>query len=92
MFGSEIRSTSEDVLSALKRHSSISHNQKPLGSGFPRTKGGHVWSNNRYTNSRSRDGSDNSKSSQDTHNTKTRNIGAPEQKVLLNIFLLYFPL
>ncbi|XP_058724350.1 uncharacterized protein LOC131595863 [Vicia villosa] len=83
VFGSEIRSTSEDVLSALKRHSTISHNQKPMGSGFPRTKGGHVWSNNRYTNSRSRDESDNSKSSQDTHNTKTRNIGAPEQKILL---------
>ncbi|KAI5394644.1 hypothetical protein KIW84_061326 [Lathyrus oleraceus] len=96
VFGSEIRSTSEDVLSALKRHSSISHSQKPLGSGFPRTKGGHVWSNNRYTNSRSMEGSnnrytnsrsmegsDNSMSSQDTHNTMTRHIGAPEQKILL---------
>ncbi|KAI5418991.1 hypothetical protein KIW84_043272 [Lathyrus oleraceus] len=56
--------------------------QKPLGSGFPRTKGGHEGSHNRYTNSRSMEGSDNSMSSQDTHNTMTQNIGAPEQKAL----------
>ncbi|XP_004514027.1 uncharacterized protein [Cicer arietinum] len=84
VFGSEIRSTSDDVLSALKRHSSISHNQKSLGSNFPRTKGGHNWSsNNRYINSRSTDESGNSKNIQDIRNTKSRNVGAPEHKILL---------
>lgn len=87
MFGSEIRSTSDDVLSALKRHTSISHKPKPLGSNFPRSNGGHNWSsNNRYSNYRSTDESANSKSIHDIHNTKSRNIGAPEQKVYLSIF------
>jgi hypothetical protein len=90
VFGSEIRSTSDDVLSALKRHSSISHKPKPMGSNFPRTNGGHNWSSNRYTNSRSTAESGNSTSIQDIRNTKSRNIGAPEQKVLLSIFWLYF--
>ncbi|WJX17347.1 hypothetical protein P8452_07276 [Trifolium repens] len=83
VFGSEIRSTSDDVLSALKRHSSISHKPKPMGSNFPRTNGGHNWSSNRYTNYRSTAESGNSTSIQDIRNAKSRNIGAPEQKVLL---------
>lgn len=84
MFGSEIRSTSDDVLSALKRHSSIVHNQKPLNSKFPRMNGAPKWSNGRrYINSRSMDESGTSKSTQDVLNTKSRNIGPPEQKILL---------
>ncbi|QCE05592.1 chromosome transmission fidelity protein 18 [Vigna unguiculata] len=84
VFGSEIRSTSDDVLSALKRHSSIVHNQKPLNSKFPRKNGGSKWSNGgRYVNSVSMDESGSSKSIQDAWSTKSRNIGPPEQKILL---------
>ncbi|XP_052731273.1 uncharacterized protein LOC108326633 isoform X2 [Vigna angularis] len=84
VFGSEIRSTSDDVLSALKRHSSIVHNQKPLNSKFPRKNGGSKWSNGgRYVNSVSMDDSGSSKSTQDAWSTKSRNIGPPEQKILL---------
>ncbi|KAK7355424.1 hypothetical protein VNO80_14679 [Phaseolus coccineus] len=84
VFGSEIRSTSDDVLSALKRHSSIVHNQKPLNSKFPRKNGGPKRNNGgRYINSVSMDESGSSKSIQDVWNTKSRNISPPEQKVLL---------
>ncbi|KAL2326602.1 hypothetical protein Fmac_025660 [Flemingia macrophylla] len=84
VFGSEIRSTSDDVLSALKRHSSVVHNQKPLNSKFPRTNRGSKWSSGgRYINSRNMDESGSSKSIQDVWNTKSRNIGPPEQKILL---------
>ncbi|KAH1229062.1 Chromosome transmission fidelity protein 18 [Glycine max] len=84
VFGSEIRSTSDDVLSALKRHSSIVHNQKPLNSKFPRMSRGPRWSNGRrYKNSRSMDESGSSKSIQDIWNAKSRNIGPPEPKILL---------
>ncbi|RDX92278.1 Chromosome transmission fidelity protein 18-like protein, partial [Mucuna pruriens] len=84
VFGSEIRSTSDDVLSALKRHSSIVHNQKPSNSKFPRMNGGSKWSKERrFINSRSMEESGSSKSVQDVWNTKSRNIGRPEQKILL---------
>jgi len=86
VFGSEIRSTSDDVLSALKRHSSIVHNQKPLNSKFPRKNGGPKWNNGgRYINSVSMDESGSSKSIQDAWNTKSRNISPPEQKVFIRI-------
>lgn len=85
MFGSEIRSTSEDVLSALKRHSSISHNQKSFESKFPMTKRGLKWSSKRYINSTSMEESGNSKTSQETWNMKSRNISPPEQKVSIRI-------
>ncbi|CAL0303132.1 unnamed protein product [Lupinus luteus] len=83
VFGSEIRSTSDDVLSALKRHSSISQNQKPFDSKFPRINRGSKWSSDKYRNARSVDDSGNSKSIQDTWNTKSRGTGPPEQKILL---------
>ncbi|XP_014511030.1 chromosome transmission fidelity protein 18 homolog isoform X2 [Vigna radiata var. radiata] len=84
VFGSEIRSTSDDVLSALKRHSSIVHHQKPLNSKFPRKNGGSKWSNGGgYVNSVSMDDGGSSKSIQDAWSTKSRNIGPPEQKILL---------
>ncbi|KAF1897159.1 hypothetical protein Lal_00034862 [Lupinus albus] len=83
VFGSEIRSTSDDVLSALKRHSSIAQNQKPFDSKFPRINRGSKWSSDKYRNARSVDDSGNSKSTQDTWNTKSRSTGPPEQKILL---------
>ncbi|XP_027330673.1 chromosome transmission fidelity protein 18 homolog isoform X2 [Abrus precatorius] len=84
VFGSEIRSTSDNVLTALKWHSSIVHNQKSLNSKFQRMNGGSKWSSGgRYTNSRSMDESGSSKSIQDAWDAKTRNISPPEEKILL---------
>ncbi|XP_061362875.1 uncharacterized protein LOC133306562 [Gastrolobium bilobum] len=83
VFGSEIRRTSDDVFSALKRHSSIAQNQKPFYSKFPRINRGPKWSSGRYINSKSMDESGNSKSVQDTWNMKSRNTGPPEEKILL---------
>ncbi|MED6218397.1 hypothetical protein PIB30_026360 [Stylosanthes scabra] len=92
VFGSEIRSTSDDVLSALKRHSSVAHNhrhssvaqnQRPFNSKFSRINRGNKWSSGRYKNSRSMDESGNSKGNEDILNTRTTNVGPPEQKILL---------
>ncbi|XP_031405513.1 chromosome transmission fidelity protein 18 homolog [Punica granatum] len=41
VFGSEIRTTNDDVLSALRRHSSVTHHQKCANSNFIRR---HSWS------------------------------------------------
>ncbi|KAK7279105.1 hypothetical protein RJT34_24149 [Clitoria ternatea] len=79
VFGSEIRSTSDEVLSALKRHSSVSHNQK----SFNPNRGSKWSGGNRYTNARSIDENSNSKSIQDVLNTRSKNMSPPEQKVLL---------
>ncbi|KAF7837327.1 chromosome transmission fidelity protein 18-like protein [Senna tora] len=83
VFGSEIRSTSDEVLSALKRHSTVAHHQKPLDSKFSRMKRGPKWSNNTYRHSKSMDETGNSNSIQDILNKKSKHIGPPEQKILL---------
>ncbi|KAL1368046.1 hypothetical protein HN51_022146 [Arachis hypogaea] len=83
VFGSDIRSTSDDVLFALKRHSSVAQNQRPFNSKFSRRNRGAKWSSGRYKNSRSMDGSSNSQSIEDILNTRTTNVGPPEQKILL---------
>ena len=80
VFGSEIRSTSEEVLSALKRHSTIAQHHKPLNRG-------QKWSNGRYINSRGIDESDNSKSIQDVLNKKAKHVGPPEQKVITKLLI-----
>ncbi|XP_054805256.1 uncharacterized protein LOC129308225 isoform X1 [Prosopis cineraria] len=83
VFGSDICSTSDEVLSALKRHSTIVQNQKPLDSKFQRMSGGPKWSNKRYRHSRSMDESGNSNSFQGILNRKAKHTGPPEQKILL---------
>ncbi|KAK4266311.1 hypothetical protein QN277_027254 [Acacia crassicarpa] len=83
VFGSEICSTSDEVLSSLKRHSTVVQNQKPLDSKFQRTIGGPKWSNHRYRNSKSMDESGSSKSFQDILTRKVKHTGPPEQKILL---------
>ncbi|KAL5781478.1 hypothetical protein ACOSP7_006507 [Xanthoceras sorbifolium] len=84
VFGSEIRSTSDEVLSALRRHSSIAQHQKSNDSNIPRNNRGHKWSNGnfRLANNLENEHS-NSKGIQDLWNKKTRLIGPPEQKILL---------
>ncbi|XLR47347.1 hypothetical protein S83_032007, partial [Arachis hypogaea] len=72
--------TSDDVLFALKRHSSVAQTQRPFNSKFSRTNRGAKWSSGRYKNSRSMDESSNSQGIEDILNTRTTNVGPPEQK------------
>ncbi|KAH9650049.1 AAA domain-containing protein [Citrus sinensis] len=84
VFGSEIRSTSEEVLSALRRHSTISQNKKQNDSSFTRKNRGNRWSNGNFRNSNNLEyENSNSKGIQDSWHKKTRSTGPPEQKVLL---------
>ncbi|KAJ4722941.1 chromosome transmission fidelity protein 18-like [Melia azedarach] len=84
VFGSEVRSTSEEVLSALRRHSSIAQHQKQNDSGLPRNNRGRRWSHGsfRHSNDLEHENS-NPKNIQDLWNKKTRFTGPPEQKILL---------
>ncbi|KAK0607817.1 hypothetical protein LWI29_021036 [Acer saccharum] len=84
VFGSEIRTTSDEVLSALKRHSSIVQHQKSNNSNLPRNNWGHKWSNGNFRHSNNSENEhSNSKGIQDLWNKKTRLTGPPEQKILL---------
>ncbi|KAL4312022.1 hypothetical protein GQ457_01G023010 [Hibiscus cannabinus] len=83
VFGSEIRTTSDEVLSALRRHSSTQH-KKSFDSDFSRKSRGHTWSNGSYRPVNDMDhGTNNAKGMQDLWNKKSRLTGPPEQKVLL---------
>ncbi|KFK42813.1 hypothetical protein AALP_AA1G041900 [Arabis alpina] len=83
VFGSEIRSTTDEVLSALKRHSTTSHHQKS-DSAFTRKNQFNRWSKGSFTNHKKSDES-NSKSTDihDLWNKKSKLSGPPEQKILL---------
>ncbi|CAL1384459.1 unnamed protein product [Linum trigynum] len=84
VFGSEIRSTTDEVLSALKRHSTVSQHQKHSDTSFTRKGRGHKWANGqdrRYD--RTNHENDNSKQVQDLTDKKPRPSGTPEQKILL---------
>ncbi|CAN1146914.1 Chromosome transmission fidelity protein 18 homolog [Linum perenne] len=85
VFGSEIISTSDEVLSALRRHSTVSQHQKVSDTAFTRKTRGYKWANGngrRYDRSSDFE-NDNSKQPQDVVNKKTRPSGPPEQKVRL---------
>ncbi|KAL6189638.1 hypothetical protein ACLB2K_041024 [Fragaria x ananassa] len=78
VFGSEIRSTTDEVMSALKRH-------KLPESKFPRSNRGSRWNNEKFKNvhvNGMNHENTNSKSVQDLSN-KSRSTGPPEHKILL---------
>ncbi|XP_023632922.1 chromosome transmission fidelity protein 18 homolog [Capsella rubella] len=83
VFGSEIRSTTEEVLSALKRHSTPSHHKKS-DSSFTRKKQFNRWSKESYGHSKNADVSNsNTTDDIDLWNKKSKLTGPPEQKILL---------
>ncbi|XP_065862856.1 uncharacterized protein [Euphorbia lathyris] len=85
VFGSEIRSTSDEVFSSLRRHSSGSQNQSHAADlTFTRRKQGHGWNNKNFRRSNNLD-HENSKLKEikDLWSKKTRLTGPPEQKILL---------
>ncbi|CAK7336240.1 unnamed protein product [Dovyalis caffra] len=84
VFGSAIRSTSDDILSALRRHSSIAQHQKLSDSTFFSKNKGHKWSTGNFRHSNNLEQEDNkSKGIQDSWTKKLRPTGPPEQKILL---------
>ncbi|XVF84667.1 hypothetical protein PTKIN_Ptkin17bG0055900 [Pterospermum kingtungense] len=83
VFGTEIRSTSEEVLSSLRLHSWTQH-QKSFDSNFSSKTRGNRWSNGSYRPINNMDhGANNLKGMQELWNKKSRNTGPPEQKILL---------
>lgn len=91
VFGSEIRSTSDDILSALRRHSSVTQQKKYSDSTFPRRSKDIRWTNENFRNSNNwNDENSNVKGIQDSWNKISRLTGPPEQKVRVNS--IYLPL
>ncbi|KAA3455738.1 chromosome transmission fidelity protein 18-like protein [Gossypium australe] len=83
VFGSEIRSTSDEVLSALRRHSSTQH-KKSFDLDFSRKHRGRRWINGNNNHIDNVDhGTNNLKGMQDFWNKNSRLTGPPEQKILL---------
>ena len=82
VFGYEIRSTTEEVLSALRRHSSIAQHQRPSGMSFLRKNKGQRLSdgNSRYSNNLDQENG-NLKGLQELWNKKSR--GSSRTKGLL---------
>ncbi|KAF5736657.1 chromosome transmission fidelity protein 18 [Tripterygium wilfordii] len=84
VFGSEIRTTSEEVFSALRRHSSIAQQHRLRDSSFPRKNRGRGWGtvDFRQSNNWGHD-NDNTKGVVDLSKKRSRLVGPPEQKILL---------
>ncbi|KAL5542552.1 hypothetical protein UlMin_010262 [Ulmus minor] len=84
VFGSELRSTSNEVLSALKRHTSFTQHQKLSDSNFLRKNRGTRWNKENFRNSNDLDQiNSNSKGDQDLWSKKSNNTGPLEHKILL---------
>ncbi|ONI20126.1 hypothetical protein PRUPE_3G316000 [Prunus persica] len=83
VFGSEIKSTSDDVLSALRRHSSITQHKKLSDSKVPRNNRGSRWDNekSKHFNDMNNENT-NSKSIKELWN-RSRSSGPPEENILL---------
>ncbi|KAI4342598.1 hypothetical protein MLD38_027207 [Melastoma candidum] len=84
VFGSEIRSTADEVLSALRRHSSITHHKATCYPVNFKANRGQQWSKDRFQhpqNSYSRDHDAKTASEKWAKNSSI--TGPPEQKVLL---------
>ncbi|KAL1188776.1 Replication factor C subunit 1 [Cardamine amara subsp. amara] len=83
VFGSEIKSTTEEVLSALKRHSTTSHHQKS-DSAFTRKKQFNRWNKESSGYPKNSDVSNSNITDKiDLWNKKSKLTGPPEQKILL---------
>ncbi|KAJ0518376.1 putative AAA+ ATPase domain, ATPase, AAA-type, core [Helianthus annuus] len=84
VFGTEVKSTTDDVLSALKRHSSVSQQKKVYSkSNFGRSKefvpNSGTFGERNHFNKENYD----SHAIHELHNKKIKDSGPPEQKILL---------
>ncbi|CAO2822484.1 unnamed protein product [Amaranthus hypochondriacus] len=84
VFGNDIRDTEEEVLCALRRHSSIPHHQKRSSANFPGKSRGPKPFGKYMENSFSSELEKNTLNSIDVSQTKMQSVlGTPDQKVLL---------
>lgn len=97
VFGSELKSTTDDVLSALKRHTSVSQHKKiSTKNSFGGNKG--FISNNGKFGEYKKFGEYNrfdedkydSHGVHELHNKNSKDSGPPEQKVTFRTFLILF--
>lgn len=81
VFGSEIKTTTEDVLSSLRRHTSVAQHQKANKSYFGKNK--ETWQNKEnFREYKMLDQENNdSKGTQDLANRNRKGYATPEQKV-----------
>ncbi|KAL8260028.1 hypothetical protein R6Q59_027981 [Mikania micrantha] len=84
VFGSELKSTTDDVLSALKRHSSISQHKR-VSSKTIFGRNTESVSNSETFGERNRFDKEkyDSHGMKELHNKKSKDLGPPEQKILL---------
>ncbi|XP_022935346.1 chromosome transmission fidelity protein 18 homolog [Cucurbita moschata] len=84
VFGSEIRTTSEEVLSSLRRHTAIAQHHRLSGSSFTRKNKFQGRRTGNFQDSTFLDQQNSiANGSQDTLSKKTRLPSPPEQKILL---------
>ncbi|KAF5199465.1 Chromosome transmission fidelity protein 18-like protein [Thalictrum thalictroides] len=84
VFGSEIRSTNDDVLSALKRHSSVTHHQKVSDTSFTSKNRRSPYTNTNSVNSNNMGQERNNlEGFHGVWDKKARAAGPPDHKVLL---------
>lgn len=86
VFGSEVRTTTDEVLSALRRHSSGFQRQKLSEMNYLRKDKGRRFSEENFKHSKSMDPENgNWKGIKELWNKKARSSGPPEQKVSCRI-------
>lgn len=84
VFGSEVRTTTDEVLSALRRHSSGFQRQKLSEMNYLRKDRGRRFSEENFKHSKGMDPENgNWKGIKELWNKKARSSGPPEQKILL---------
>ncbi|XP_076898557.1 uncharacterized protein LOC143552157 [Bidens hawaiensis] len=84
VYGTEVKSTTDDVLSALKRHSSVSQHKRvfsknSFGRNSEFVSNGKTFGDHNHFHKEKYD----SHTIQELHNKKTKDSGPPEQKILL---------
>ncbi|KAM7462045.1 hypothetical protein LguiA_030166 [Lonicera macranthoides] len=84
VFGSEIKSTTDDVLSSLKRHTSVAQHQKVSNRGYFGKNRESRFGEEKFKSHNNLDqGNNDSKNIQELWNKKHKVSGPPEQKILL---------
>jgi len=91
VFGTDIRNTGDEVLSALRRHSSLPHNQKVTGVNFMRKSWGDRSTENYKGHSAMMEQEHNkAKGIPGLQSKKLNGLGIPDQKVSISNYGLSF--
>lgn len=91
VYGSQVKSTTDDVLSALKRHSSVSQHKKVYSKNFFGRSKEFVSNSEKFGELNHIDKEKyESHANQELHNKRSKDSGPPEQKVTFNTCLILF--